>query len=318
MAITKTTMVSIKENYNKLFAKSKGQGIFWLMILPTIIIVIALAYVPMFGVIVAFKEYNYGGGILFSPFNGFKNFEFFFNSGKALLITLNTLSYNIVFIVTGTISSITLAIMISEIGGKYFKKFTQSVIFLPSFMSWVIISTIFYNFMNIDYGVLNTFLRSIGQPPYEVYTNTDIWRLILPTMKIWKTAGFGSIVYFAAIMGIDQECYESAEIDGANIFHKTWHITIPMLVPTIVVLTLLSLGGIMRGDFDMFYQLVGNNGMLFTTTDVIDTYVFRSLIQSHDIGMASAAGLYQSIFCFIFIVAANKIVKIAKPEYSLF
>ena len=315
-ALTRNKLVYRKAN--TVIKDLKENGVFFIMLLPSALLTIMLCYIPMFGIIIAFKEYNFRDGMFGSKWSGLKNFEFFFKSGKAWLITRNTLLYNLVFIITGTIIAIMLAIFISEVGGKYYKKIAQSAVFLPNFMSWVIISTIAYNIFNPDYGTLNTLRKFIGLSSIDVYSKSAYWYFILPILNIWKAAGWGSIIYFAAIMGIDQECYEAGEIDGANIFQKTWHITLPMLKPTVTILTLLSIGGILRGNFDMFYQLIGNNGILFNSTDIIDTYVFRSLLNNQDIGMSAAAGLYQSMFGFILIWGVNRIIRKISPEYALF
>lgn len=281
-------------------------------------ILIAVSYVPMLGIIIAFKDYNYRDGIVFSPWNGLKNFEFLLKSGKLGMLTSHTVLYNLVFLVTGTIAAVSIAIMISEIGNRHFKKITQSLIFLPNFMSWVIINALLYNILHVDYGVLNTVLRAFGAPTVDVYTNANIWYFLLPFLRIWKSAGFGSVIYFAAIMSIEQDYYESAKLDGANLFQEIRHITLPMIVPTIIILMLLDLGGILRGDFSMFYQLVGRNGLLFKTTDILDTFVFRALMINNDIGLASAVGFFQSVFCFVVIMLVNRLVKWVHPEYALF
>ena len=302
----------------RLLHRLKNDLIFWFMLLPSLFVLIAVAYIPMFGIIVAFKDYNYRDGIFFSPWSGLRNFEFLFKSGKLGMLTSHTVLYNIVFIVTGTVAAVSIAIMISEIGSRHFKKITQSMIFLPNFMSWVIISTLLYNILHVDYGVLNTFLRAFGAPPVDVFTNAKVWYFLLPLLRIWKSAGFGSVIFFAAIMSIDQEFYESAKLDGAGRFQEIRFITLPMILPTIVILTLLDLGSILRGDFSMFYQLVGRNGLLFKTTDILDTFVFRALMHNNDIGLASAVGFYQSIFCFIVIMLVNRLVRWIQPEYALF
>ena len=288
------------------------------MLLPSALLLLAFSYIPMIGIIIAFKDYNYHGGILFSPWNGFVNFEFLLRSHKLTLLIYNTVLYNIIFIITGTIVSVIIAIMISEIGGKTFKKITQSMIFLPNFMSWVIVGALLYNFFNVDYGVLNTALQALGVPKLDVYSDPGIWYFLLSLFKIWKGAGFGSVIYFAAIMGVEQDMYESAKLDGANLFQEVRYITLPALTPTIVILTLLNLGYILRGDFSMFYQLVGTDGLLFNTTDIIDTFVFRTLVHDMDIGLASSAAFFQSVFCFLFIILVNRIVKWVQPDYSLF
>lgn len=288
------------------------------MLAPTAILVFIFSYLPMLGLIIAFKNYNYRLGILGSPWVGFENFRFFFISGKAFLVTWHTVFYNLLFFAASNVVSLLLAVFFSETGSKIYKKVTQSIVFLPNFVSWVIVAALIYNIFNFDYGVLNTFIKLFGGKPVDIYSNPQMWYFLLPIFKVWKTAGWGSVLYFAAISGIDQECYESAEIDGATVFQKVWHITIPMLVPTMVILALLALGSIVYGDFDMFYQIIGNNGLLFNTTDIVDTFVFRSVLSSQELGMVSAASFYQSVLGFIIVFASNLLIKKVQPESSIF
>lgn len=292
--------------------------VLYLMFLPVLIYFIVFAYIPMAGIVITFKEFNYRDGLFFSPWNGFENFRFFFESGKALLVTKNTLMFNVVFLSCYTFFSILTAILISEMRGKYFKKISQSFMFLPYFISWVVVSAFIYNFFNYDYGLINNIIRSFGGNALDIYAEPKNWYIILPFMYVWKWVGFGSVLYLAAIMGIDQECYEAATIDGANSFQKIFRITIPLLRPTMIILILLAVGKILRGEFDMFYQLIGNNGILIDTTDIIDTLVFRALMGTQDFGMATAAGFYQSILCFVVIMVANTIVRHVEKDYALF
>ena len=289
-----------------------------MMLIPAFLYFFIFSYLPMSGAIVAFKSYNFREGIFGSPWVGFSNFEYFFKSGQAWTVTRNTILYNVGFIVVNTVLQMGLAIFISEIGCKYFKKVTQTAMFLPYFISWVVVGMIAYNFLNVDYGTVNTILNKLGMESINFYGTKWVWPIIITAFCAWKNVGYGTVLYLAAIMGIDQEIYEAAQIDGANIFQRIFKVTIPCLVPTLIILTLLSIGNIFRGDFQMFYQLVGNNGPLFPITDVIDTFTFRSLIQSGEVGMSAAAGLYQSIFCFITIIITNKIVKSYDKDYSLF
>ena len=289
-----------------------------MMLIPAFLYFFIFSYLQMSGAIVAFKSYNFREGIFGSPWVGFSNFEYFFKSGQAWTVTRNTILYNVGFIVVNTVLQMGLAIFISEIGGKYFKKVTQTAMFLPYFISWVVVGMIAYNFLNVDYGTVNTILNKLGMESINFYGTKWVWPIIITAFCAWKNVGYGTVLYLAAIMGIDQEIYEAAQIDGANIFQRIFKVTIPCLVPTLIILTLLSIGNIFRGDFQMFYQLVGNNGPLFPITDVIDTFTFRSLIQSGEVGMSAAAGLYQSIFCFITIIITNKIVKSYDKDYSLF
>jgi putative aldouronate transport system permease protein len=202
--------------------------------------------------------------------------------------------------------------------GKYFKKISQSIIFLPYFISWIIVGVFVYNIFNYETGTLNTILKSFQLEPVNLYSMPTSWIFIICFFNSWKWVGYISVVYIASITNIDPECFEAANIDGANIFQKITHITIPSITPTIIILFLLNIGRILRGDFQMFYQIIGNNGQLFDTTDVIDTFVFRSLINSGDIGMPSAATFYQSVLCFIIIIAVNGIIRKVRPENALF
>lgn len=292
-------------------------GALWLMASPAVIITLVMSYIPMVGILLAFKNYNYADG-LFSQWVGFDNFKFFFQSGKAWTVTRNTLVFNLMFIVFGKFFEILVAVVISELGGKYFKKFCQSVIILPYFVSWVTAAAFVYNIFGYETGVVNTILTSLGFERFNIYSSTNLWYFLLPAVYIWKDVGYGSILYLSAIMGLDQDCYEAAMIDGANRFQKIIHITIPGIMPTIVLLLLLSLGKILRGNFDMFYQLIGANSMLYDATDIIDVYVYRSLVEQPNIGMTSAITLFQSVVCFITIIVVNKIVKKYQADYSLF
>jgi putative aldouronate transport system permease protein len=305
--------------------KAVGRELFtnrtlYLMFLPIGVFYLIFAYFPMTGIIVAFKNLNYRDGIFFSPWitPWFKNFEFFFKSGKALLVIRNTVMYNLMFLAGYTLSSILVAIFISEIERTAFKKVTQSIMFLPYFISWVVVSAFVYNLFSFEYGAINTLLQSLGLNRINIYITPRYWYWLLPVLYIWKWVGYGSVLYLAAIMGIDRESYESAEIDGANIFQRIWYVTLPALLPTIATLVLLGVGRIMRGEFDMFWQLVGKNGVLMDHTDIIDTLVFRSLMGNSDYGMASSTGLIQSLLCLIIITTVNGIVRRVEPDNALF
>jgi putative aldouronate transport system permease protein len=294
--------------------------VLYLMFLPLAVYFLIFAYFPMAGIVVAFKDFNYRDGLFHSPWNGIDNFQYFFRSGQAMTVTVNTVFYNLVFLTLYTFFSILVAICISEINNKWLKRITQSMMFLPYFISWVVISAFMYNIFNVNYGLINNIIRFFGGEVVNIYAPSAgiIWRFLLPTLYVWKWIGYGSVLYLAAIMGIDRQCYEAAEIDGANIFQRIWHITIPMLWPTVVTLLLLGISRVMRGEFDMIYQLIGNNGALFPATDIIDTLVFRSIVASSDFPMASAAGLYQSILCFAIILSVNYFVRKKHKEYALF
>ncbi|WP_239618635.1 ABC transporter permease [Cohnella mopanensis] len=288
------------------------------MFLPIAVYFLIFAYAPMAGVVMAFKDFNYRGGIFGSPWNGFDNFEYFFRSGKAWLVTKNTIMYNVVFLGAYTLFSVMTAVFLSEVYNKFFKRVSQTFLFLPYFISWVTVSAFVYNFLNYEYGIVNVILRKLNLDAIDIYSSPSIWFLILPLLYVWKWVGYGSILYLAAIVGIDQEVYEAATIDGASRWQKITRITIPLLKPTMIILILLGLGRIMRGEFDMFYQLIGNNGMLMDATDIIDTLVFRSLVGTQDFGMASSVGFYQSVLTLIIILSANYLVRRYDKDQALF
>jgi len=296
-------------------AKNK---VLYLMFLPVCAYFILFSYLPIGGIVLAFKEFNYRDGILGSPWNGLKNFQFFFRSGKAWIVTRNTFLYNLLFLALYTFFSILTAVLLSEMRGKRFRRMAQSSMFLPYFISWVVAAAFLYNLCNYEYGMINRVLVALGMKPINVYATPRYWYFILPFAYVWKWVGFGSVLYLAAITGIDQECFEAATIDGANEFQKIFRITLPLLRPTMVILLLLGVGRILRGEFDMFYQLIGNNGILIDGTDIIDTLVFRSLLGTQDFGMATAAGFYQSVLCFAIIMIVNRVVRAVERDYALF
>ncbi len=296
----------------------KKNKILFLMLIPALALVFVMAYLPMSGLVLAFKNYRYDLGVFGSAWNGFDNFEFLFSSGTGWLITQNTIFYNLLNLVTSQGLAIFIAIVISEMSGKVYKKFSQSVIFLPYFISWVIVGTFVFNIFNYETGVLNNVLTSLGFEPVNMYSIPNAWPFIICFFNAWKWSGYNSIIYIAAITGVDAECYEAADIDGANIFQKIRCITFPAIKPTIITMFLLQIGRILRGDFEMFYQIVGNNGQLYNATDVIDTYVFRSLLTNANMGMTAAATFYQSALCFVIIIIVNKIVKKLEADYALF
>ncbi len=289
-----------------------------LMLAPAVIYFFVFSYIPMSGIILAFKEYNFSLGMFKSPWNGWTNFRFFFIGGAALRITRNTLLYNLAFIVVGNFMQLFVAISLSEMRRVRYKKLTQSLIFLPYFISWVLVGGFLFDILNRDYGMIPTLMQSLGLARPDVYGSPQIWPFLIVFIQSWKWLGYGSVIYLAAITGIDTSLYEAAMIDGANIFQMTRSITLPALKPTIITLVLLSVGQIFKGDFQMFYQLTGNNGLLFETTDVIDTYVIRSLLNNSDYGMAAAAGSYQSVFGFVFIMIFNAVIRKIEPDYALF
>ena len=307
-------------NYKKapFFKTLKRNWMLLAMLAPAVIYVLVFSYVPMTGIVLAFKKYQYAGGIYLSPWNGLDNFKALLVAGKLGMVTRNTLLYNIAFIALGVVFEMGSAILLNEIGGKWFKKIAQSFMFLPYFISWVVVSAVMFNVFNYEKGVVNHILNVLGLEAFDLYNSPNAWPIVLIFLKVWKQTGYGSVVYLAAITGLDQEMFEAASIDGASAWQKIKYITIPSLVPTMVIMVLLAIGNIFRGDFGMFYQTVKTSALLQPVTDVIDTYVFRLLITNSDIGVSAAAGLYQSVLCFITITVCNKLVKKIDPDYSLY
>lgn len=292
--------------------------IMFLMLAPTIIYLIIFCYIPMPGVYLAFVNYNFNKGIFGSQFVGLQNFEFLIRNGDLWRITRNTLLYNFVFLALGNLIQMVFAIMLTEIGSKWFKRISQSVILLPTFISMVIVGVFAYNFFNYDYGFVNTLLKAVGMRPIQFYFDPSVWKYIIVAFKIWSGTGYGMIVYLAAIAGFSKEIDEAAYIDGATNWQKIRYITLPMLRPTFILLFLFGLGGILKGSFDLFYNLIGNNSVLFPQTDIIDTYVFRSLVGQFNFSMGSAVGFYQSVFGLVIVLIVNLVVRKIEPDSALF
>ena len=288
------------------------------LLIPAVVYVLIFSYIPMGGIVIAFKNYNFTAGILNSPWVGLKNFKFLAISNKLWTLTRNTLSYNLVFITLGMFLEVTFAVIINEMRCKWFKKTFQSFMFLPFFISWVVATAIIQSMLDYDTGLISRTVQSLGGNMVNIYTTAAPWPFLLVFFRMWKGVGYGSIIYLSAIAGIDQEMYEAAEIDGANSWQKVFKITVPNLLPTMIIMLLLSLGQVFRGDFGMFYQLIGNNGVLLDTGDILDLYVYRAMSSNPNLGMSAAAGLYQSVLCFTTILLANFVVKKIQPEYTLF
>lgn len=290
-----------------------------LLAVPGLLYFLVNSYLPMLGVFIAFKDINYAKGILGSDWVGFDNFTFLFQTSDAWIMTRNTLLYNLAFIVFGTIFSIMIAIFMYELLTKAFSKIFMSSLVLPNLISMVVLSLLVFAFLNADSGFINkSILAPLGIEEIYWYSEPKYWPFLLVIIQIWKTAGYGSIVYLASIAGIDKSIYEAAKIDGAGKLKQIGLITIPMLKPTIIVLTLMSIGRIFNSDFGLFYQVPLNAGALYSTTQTIDTYVYRALMQLNDIGMSAAAGLYQSIVGFVLVMVVNAIVKKVNSENALF
>jgi putative aldouronate transport system permease protein len=288
------------------------------MAAPVLIHLAIFAYLPMFGVVLAFKDFKFNLGILGSPWAGLDNFVFFFTSLDAWRITRNTVGYSLLFMITGTAFSMTLALFLYEIKSRTAVKTYQTIAILPHFLSWVVVGYMTYAVFNPIHGALNGLLSRFGLAEVNVYTSPGAWPFLMPMLNIWKGAGMGTILYYAALMGINREYFEAARIDGASKLQVIWNISIPFLLPVMTILLILALGNVFRADFGLFYEIPRNSGSLYRTTDVIDTYVFRALREHGEIGMSAAVGLYQSFVGFVVIVLANWGVRRIDPDTSLF
>jgi len=307
-----------KKRSNK-FDKFKKWLPLYLMMLPGAIYLIINSYVPMAGIIIAFKKVNFNVGILASDWVGFDNFKFLFATDDAAIITRNTILYNVTFILLNTFLGVLFAIFICDIYSKRLKKVYQSAILFPFLMSMVIVGYIVYAFFGMKSGIVNnTILPFFGQDPIFWYNEAKYWPAILIFVNTWKGVGYGCLIYISAINGIDPSFFEAAELDGASKIKQIIHITLPSILPSIITLTLLSIGRIFYSDFGLFYQVPRNSGMLYATTNVIDTYVYRGLMLQGNMGMSSAAGAYQSVVGFALVLFSNLIVRKASRENALF
>lgn len=304
-----------KDNMIHDIAKNKFS---YLIAFPAILYVFIFSYCSYPYMLIAFQQYDYRTGIFNSKWVGLKNFEFFFKSNYAFTVTWNTIYLNLLFIITGTIVSVLLALLLNELRSKWFIKTAQSSMLFPNYISWVVVSYILYSFFSTEYGLINSILNTFGIDSVNWYIKPEVWPGILVLVKIWKGSGINAVIFLAAIAGIDEAQYEAAAIDGAGRWQQTKAITIPLIMPTILIMTLLSVGRVMYGDFGMIYAMVGDNGVLYPTTDIIDTYVFRALRQIGDPSEAMAIGLFQSVVGFIMVFGSNKLTKKFFPEGALY
>ena len=304
----------------KVKRRKKNSNIPLLLIaLPGIAYLIINNYIPMFGIFLAFKDYSFMKGVFGSDWCGIENFRFLFQTKDALIMTRNTILYNVAFIAIGTVISIIIAIFMCELGEKTRVKFFQGALLLPNLLSWVVIAFIAYAFLNADTGFINnTILKAMGKDPVSWYNNASAWPAILILVFLWKNMGYQSIVYMASISGIDKSLYEAAAIDGASKRKQIFSITLPLLKPTIVMLVLMAVGRIFYSDFGLFYQVPQNSGALFNVTQTIDTYVYRGLMERSSVGMSAAAGFYQSVVGFILVLLANYAVRKVDSDNALF
>lgn len=292
--------------------------ILYFMILPTIIYFVIFNYLPMAGVYLAFTSFNFKDGLFHSPFCGFDNFKTLFTSGVLTRLLVNTVLYNIAFIVIGNLVEMLLAVVLSRFASRFFKKIVQTLSFMPYFVSYVIVASFAYILFNSGTGSFTLFVQSLGFKDFSTYGTPAIWPGIIVLVYLWKSVGYGMVVYLASVTSIDESLYEAAKIDGATIHQQMKYITIPMLVPTLITLLLFALGSIARGQFELFYQLCGSQGQLYGVTDIFDTYVFRMLQGTFDVGRGTAIGLFQSLFGLIVVCTVNRIVNKYNSDYALF
>lgn len=301
----------------------KRNNFSYMIALPAIIYMFIFSYMAYPYLLLAFQRYDYRNNTIKDIiFHGnwvvLDNFKFFFSSQNVFRVTYNTLFLNILFIITGTVMSVLLALLLNELRCKWFIKSTQSIMLFPNYISWIMVSYILLSLFSTEYGIANQMLTALGKNPVNWYAEPKIWPAILVIMRIWKGAGMNAIIYLAAITGMDSSLNEAAAIDGANRFQIMTKITLPLITPTIVVMTLLSLGKIMYGDFGMIYALVGDNGLLYSTTDIIDTYVFRALRQVGDVSQSTAIGLFQSVIGFVMVYGSNWLARKFYPDGALY
>jgi len=308
----------VKNPIKRFFINLVHYRVLTLMCIPAMVFFFMFSYMPLPGIYVAFINYSYSKGIFGSKFVGLDNFKFLFTSGKIAMLTRNTILYNVAFIILGNLLAIFMAILLNELRSKYFKKVSQTMMFLPYFISHVLVGFLVYNMLNYDYGFVNTILVNLGFERWGPYSDAKVWPVLIIIIFLWQVTGYNSVVYFAAIMGIDAEIIEAARVDGANGFQKIFYIIIPGLKQTVIILFLFALGGIVKGNFGLFYNIIGQNSMLFSTTDIIETYVYRATINDFNFSTASAVGLYQSLFGFVLVLTSNWVIRKLNPDYSLF
>lgn len=292
---------------------------FLLMLSLPVLYLIINNYLPMIGSIIAFKDINYIDGIFGSPWAGFKNFYYLFTTEDAFIITRNTILYNLCFILLNIIIPVSLALLINEIRGRLLPRIYQTVFLFPYFISMVVVSYLVFALLSHENGFMNrSVLPFLHMDPINWYNEPKYWPFILPAFHVWKTAGYTTIVYLASLSGIDQQYYEAIAIDGGGKWKQIRHVSLPFLKPVIIIMTLFEVGKIFNSDFGLFYQVPLQSGSLFSVTNVIDTYVYRGLIQTNDLGMASAAGFYQAIVGLILVLFVNAVIRKINPDNALF
>lgn len=301
-------MKGMQNQKSKKKPNSKNLALF-AMLLPGLIVMLINNYLPMFGLAFAFRKMDNVTKLFGSGWNGLKNFEYLFKSNDAWKITRNTIGYNIIFIIIGVTVPVFIAICLNELRNKKGAKFYQSLYFIPHFLSWVVVSYIAFGLLSNDYGALNSILNSLGFEKIAWYSSAEYWPFILVIVNTWKWTGYDTIVYLAAVSGVNQELFEAAAVDGASRIQQIWHITIPSLVPLAITLVLLRLGRMFYTDMGLFFSVPRNTGMLYNVTNTIDTYVYRAFTATGNVGLSAAAGFYQSILGLVIILSFNAIVR---------
>ncbi len=290
----------------------------YLMMIPGLLYLIINNYIPMSGLFIAFKRINFSVGIFKSEWVGLSNFRYLFSTSDAWQITRNTILYNIAFIACNTVLAVTMALILSELSCNGARRVYQSIVLLPYLISMVVVSYIAQAFLHSSYGFINKILKSFGVSPVSWYTEAKRWPYILIFINSWKNVGYLSVIYYAAVIGVDRECLEAAEIEGAGKLRQITAIIVPLISPVIITMVLLAVGRIFYSDFGLFYHVPMNTGLLYSATNTIDTYVYRGLMQQNNVGMSAAAGLYQSVVGFIVVLLANLLVRHTSPDNALF
>ncbi len=305
--------------------KKKGRGWFYfkknlpltLLALPAVLFLFVFKYIPMYGLVLPFKDFNYADGLLKSPWAGFKNFEYLFTSEDAIRATRNTILYNLVFIFVGLVVAVCIALMLFEMS-KNVVKVSQTILLLPFFISYVVVSYAINGIFDMNNGLANNLLEMFGREPIMWYNDPKYWPVIITVTALWKGMGYGGLVYYASLMGTNLELYEAARVDGAGKLKQIWHISLPSLRPMISLMLILDFGKILSTDFGLFYNVPQNSPLLYETTDVLSTFTYRALMGVGDIGMSSAASFYQAVIGFFLILLCNWIVKKLSPENAMF
>lgn len=288
------------------------------MAMPAAVILFIFSYVPIVGLVIAFKDFRYDKGFLGSEWIGLKNFEFFFKSNDAWVVLRNTIGLNFLFIGMTLVVSVAIALMMNEVRSRGMIKIVQTIMFFPYFMSWVVVGYLLYAYLHHDYGILNQILGFFGLHSISWYAKSEYWPVILTFMYVWKMAGYYSVIYYAGMIGIDDTYYEAAALDGASRWQMVWKITLPMVKSLILTMAILQIGKIMYADFGLFFNLTRDQGALYSTTDVLDTYIYRALRVTGDIGISSAVGCFQAVVGFLLIIGSNLVVRKLDKDSAIF